>query len=69
MKLGTSKDDLLKLQSSFNILKVTDVVLENTGVYSGPIIHILKYNFNVISVNAADTKRKNLKKTDPSDAE
>ena len=69
MKLSTSKDDLLKLQSSFNILKVTDIVLENTGVYSEPIIHVLKYNFNVISVNAADTKRKNLKKTDPSDAE
>jgi transposase len=69
IKLSTSKEDLLKLQESLNKQNITDVVMENTGVYSEPIIHVLKYNFKVISVNAADTTRKNLKKTDPSDAE
>ena len=62
IKLTTSKDDLLKLNATLITQKVTDVVLENTGVYSEPIIQVLKYNFKVISVNAADTERKTLKK-------
>ena len=69
IKLTTSKQDLLKLHAWLEKQNVIDVVLENTGIYSEPIIHVLKYNFKVIVVNAADTKRKNLKKTDPTDAE
>ena len=53
IKFSTSKDDLLKLHTSLNEQEVTDIVLENTGVYSEPIIQVLKYNFSVISVNAA----------------
>ena len=69
MKFNTTKEDLLKMHDWLKSLDVSEIVLENTGVYSEPIVQVLRYSFKVILVNAADTKRKNLKKTDPSDAE
>ena len=69
MKFTTSKEDLLNLHNWLKNLNVSEIVLENTGVYSEPIVQVLRYSFKVILVNAADTKRKNLKKTDPTDAE
>ena len=34
-------------------------------VYSELIVHVLKHNFKIIVVDAADTERKNLKKQIP----
>ncbi|MFX0092274.1 MAG: hypothetical protein ACFFBD_10975 [Candidatus Hodarchaeota archaeon] len=44
------------------------MVLENTGVYSEPVITALKAHFRLHVINAADTKRANREKTDSEDA-
>jgi hypothetical protein len=36
--------------------------LENTGIYSEPVIKVLKESFKLMVVNAADTKRSNKKR-------
>ncbi|MBR9707328.1 MAG: IS110 family transposase, partial [Candidatus Diapherotrites archaeon] len=60
--------NLLELKNWLKQYQVNQIVLENTGVYHEPIVAVLKEDFEVFAVNAADTKRKNLKKTDKDDA-
>lgn len=67
-RFGTKTKDLLELSDWLKDYFVDEVALENTGIYSEPIIKILKKKFKLMVVNAADTKRSNKKKTDPDDA-
>ena len=50
---------------TYNVL---EVAFENTGIYSEPVIKVLKSKFDLMVVNTADTKRSNNKKTDTDDA-
>ena len=67
-RFNTYTSDLEGLKEWLKKHKVEEVVLENTGIYSEPVIKVLKSNFVLMAVNAADTKRSNKKKTDSSDA-
>ncbi|MFX0094384.1 MAG: transposase [Candidatus Hodarchaeota archaeon] len=67
-RFETSLMDLIRLHHWLKSYQVEWVVLENTGVYSEPVVMVLRGEIRVTVVNAADTKRKNRKKTDPEDA-
>ncbi|MFX0094848.1 MAG: IS110 family transposase [Candidatus Hodarchaeota archaeon] len=67
-RFGTSLQDLILLHHWLKSHYVEYVVMENTGVYTEPVVTTLRTHFRVEVVNAADTKRKNRKKTDPEDA-
>ncbi|MFX0093468.1 MAG: IS110 family transposase [Candidatus Hodarchaeota archaeon] len=67
-RFGTGLKDLILLHHWLQSHQVEYVVMENTGIYTEPVVTTLRTHFRVEVVNAADTKRKNRKKTDPEDA-
>ena len=64
----TTLDGLMSLKNNLKKHLVEEVIYENTGVYSVPVMNILKDEFKIFPVHPADVKRKNQKKTDVSDA-
>ncbi|MFV2015373.1 MAG: IS110 family transposase, partial [Candidatus Heimdallarchaeota archaeon] len=67
-RFDTKTNDLKKLSIWLKDHEVSEVALENTGIYSEPVIKILKSKYKLMVVNASDTKRSNKKKTDSDDA-
>lgn len=67
-RFDTKTKDLLDLSEWLKEFFVNEVALENTGIYSEPVINVLRKKFTLMVVNASDTKRSNKKKTDPDDA-
>ena len=67
-RFGTTLVELIRLKAWLLENSVEQVVMENTGIYTEPIEKILSEHFQTITVNAADVKRANKKKTDPVDA-
>ena len=67
-RFGTTMAELVRLQAWLLENHVVPVVMENTGIYTEAIEKILREHFQTITVNAADVKRANKKKTDPVDA-
>ncbi len=67
-RFDTSLQGLIMLHHWLIANQVEWVVMENTGIYTEPVVTTLQNNFRLSVVNASDTKRKNLKKTDPEDA-
>ena len=67
-RFNTHTTDLNNIENWLKTCNVVEVALENTGIYSEPAIKVLKSKFNLMVVNAADTKRSNKKKTDTDDA-
>ena len=67
-KFLTTLIDLIRLKEWLHSYQVQQVAMENTGIYTEPVIAVLHTEFEVEVVNAADTKRSNKKKTDQDDA-
>jgi transposase len=67
-RFDTKTKSLYELKIWLKQYNVEEVAMENTGIYSEPVIAILKDFFTLCVVNASDTKRKNNKKSDPDDA-
>ncbi|MFX0091471.1 MAG: transposase [Candidatus Hodarchaeota archaeon] len=67
-RFETTLQGLMILRHWLSSYQVEWVVMENTGVYTEPVVTTIKNHFRVHVVNAADTKRTNKKKTDPEDA-
>lgn len=66
---ATSTSGLLKLNDWLVSMKVTDVVMESTGVYWKSIWNILENNFRLVLANAKHVKNVPGRKTDVKDAE
>lgn len=65
----TTTSGLLELNDWLTSMKVTDVVMESTGVYWKPVWNILEENFQLILANAKHVKNVPGRKTDVKDAE
>ncbi|WP_156858112.1 IS110 family transposase [Oceanobacillus sp. AG] len=65
----TTTSGLLELNDWLTSMKVTDAVMESTGVYWKPIWNILEGNFQLILANAKHVKNVPGRKTDVKDAE
>jgi len=66
---STSTKGLLKLNDWLISMKVTEVVMESTGVYWKPVWNILEDNFRLVLANAKHVKNVPGRKTDVKDAE
>jgi len=66
---STSTKGLLELNDWLTTMKVTDVVMESTGVYWKPVWNILEDYFSLVLANAKHVKNVPGKKTDIKDAE
>ena len=56
-RFETKTNDLLDLSTWLKDYFVYDIALENTGIYSEPVINILRKSFKLNVVNASDTWR------------
>ncbi|WP_212952006.1 IS110 family transposase, partial [Siminovitchia terrae] len=65
----TTTKGLLSLSDWLATFKVTDVVMESTGVYWKPVWNILEGTFHLILANAKHVKNVPGRKTDVKDAE
>ncbi|HJV32253.1 MAG TPA: IS110 family transposase [Bacillales bacterium] len=65
----TTTKGLLKLNDWLMSMKVSDVVMESTGVYWKPVWNILESNFQLVLANARHVKNVPGRKTDVKDAE
>lgn len=66
---STTTKGLLSLSDWLTNLKVTDAVMESTGVYWKPVWNILEDAFHLILANAKHVKNVPGRKTDVKDAE
>lgn len=66
---STSTKGLLKLADWLSSMKVTDVVMESTGVLWKPVWNILENHFRLVLANAKHVKNVPGRKTDVKDAE
>ncbi|MGM8366222.1 IS110 family transposase [Virgibacillus sp. W0181] len=66
---STSTKGLLKLNDWLTSMKVTDAVMESTGVYWKPVWNILENHFRLVLANAKHVKNVPGRKTDVKDAE
>lgn len=65
----TTTKGLLSLNDWLAEFKVTDIVMESTGVYWKPVWNILEDNFHLVLANARHVKNVPGRKTDVKDAE
>lgn len=66
---STSTKGLLELNDWLASMKVTDAVMESTGIYWKPVWNILENHFRLVLVNAKHVKNVPGRKTDVKDAE
>jgi transposase len=66
---GATTPDLLTLRDWLDLLGVTDVAMESTGVYWKPVYYVLEDDFEVLLVNAGHLKHVPGRKTDVIDAQ
>jgi transposase len=66
---STTTNGLLSLSDWLTNLKVTDIVMESTGIYWKPVWNILEDTFQLVLANARHVKNVPGRKTDVKDAE
>ena len=67
-RFGTTTAELLRLGDWLEGWRVTDVVMEATGVYWKPVWHVLEERFALVLANAHDVRDRPGRKSDVSDA-